>query len=50
MVLLKLLSENSNAKFTPNGVLKVRMSESEDDLAQRVFGTLNELLKQIASQ
>ncbi len=41
--LLKLLSENPNAKFTPNGVLRVKMTEGGDDLAQRVFGTLQEI-------
>ncbi len=42
--LMKLLAENTNAKFTPNGVLKVKMKEDEEDLAKRVFTTLNELL------
>jgi transcription-repair coupling factor (superfamily II helicase) len=45
--LMKLLAENSNAKFTPNGVLKVKMSEGEE-LAQRVFGTLEELLRRLS--
>ncbi|HEX4945575.1 MAG TPA: TRCF domain-containing protein, partial [Blastocatellia bacterium] len=45
--LVKLLAENPNAKFTPNGVLKVKMKD-DDDLARRVFGTLNELLRALA--
>lgn len=46
--LMKLLSENPNAKFTPNGVLKVRMAEGEE-MAGRVFGTLAQLLKGLAT-
>ncbi|HEX4948146.1 MAG TPA: transcription-repair coupling factor [Blastocatellia bacterium] len=45
--IVKLLAENPNAKFTPNGVLKVRMNE-EENLANRVFGTLSELLRTLA--
>jgi transcription-repair coupling factor (superfamily II helicase) len=41
--LMKLLSENPNARFTPNGVLKVKLNEGED-LAKRVFGALNDVL------
>ena len=44
--LMKLLAENPNAKFTPNGVLKVKMSGENDDLAKQVFRTLNELISQ----
>ena len=46
--LMKLLSENPNAKFTPNGVLKVKMSAGSEDLAQRVFGTLNGLMAELS--
>lgn len=46
--LMKLLAENSQAKFTPNGVLKVKMKE-EEDLAKQVFGTLNALLLALAA-
>ncbi len=46
--LLKLLSENPNAKFTPNGVLKVKMKESADDLAARVFNELRMLLYRLS--
>ncbi|MBS1813092.1 MAG: transcription-repair coupling factor [Acidobacteria bacterium] len=45
--LMKLLAENPNAKFTPNGVLKVKMNE-EEDLAKRVFGALGTWLKAMA--
>ncbi len=45
--LMKLLAENPNAKFTPNGVLKVKMKD-DDDLARRVFGTLNDLLRRLS--
>ncbi len=45
--LIKLLSENPNAKFTPNGVLKIKMSDAGDDLAQQVFSTLGELLRRL---
>ena len=44
--LMKFLSENPNAKFTPNGVLKVKLNEG-DELAQRVFGTLGRLLARL---
>ncbi len=46
--LMKLLADNPQAKFTPNGVLKVRMKE-EEELAQRVFGTLVRLLQALSS-
>ena len=41
--LMKLLAENPNTKFTPNGVLKVKMKDNED-LAKRVFSELENLL------
>jgi transcription-repair coupling factor (superfamily II helicase) len=44
--LMKLLADNPNARFAPNGVLKVKMNE-DDDLARRVFGTLGGLLDQL---
>ena len=44
--LMKLLAQNTNAKFTPNGVLKVKMRGENDDLAKQVFRTLNELISQ----
>ena len=42
--LMKLLAENMNAKFTPNGVLKVKMSGENNDLAKQVFRTLDEII------
>jgi transcription-repair coupling factor (superfamily II helicase) len=47
--LMKLLSENPNAKFTPNGVLRVKMND-DDDLARRVFSTLECLLNQLGQR
>ncbi len=44
--LMKLLAENTNAKFTPNGILKVKMKEDED-LAKRVFSELETLLREL---
>jgi transcription-repair coupling factor (superfamily II helicase) len=44
--LMKLLAKNPNAKFTPNGVLKVKMKDNED-LAKRVFSELENLLSML---
>jgi transcription-repair coupling factor (superfamily II helicase) len=45
--LMKLLNENPHAKFTPNGVLRVKMPD-DDSMARRVFGTLNDILARLA--
>ena len=44
--LMKLLTKNSNTKFTPNGVLKVKMKENKD-LAKQVFTELEILLREL---
>ncbi len=44
--LMKLLAKNPNTKFTPNGVLKVKMKENED-LAKQVFSELEILLREL---
>ena len=48
--LIKLLSENPNAKFTPNGVLKVKIGADSDDLANRVFKALQEIINFLDSK
>jgi transcription-repair coupling factor (superfamily II helicase) len=46
--LLEFLAENKSANFSPTGVLKVKLDAGTDDLiADRVFGALDEILKRL---
>jgi transcription-repair coupling factor (superfamily II helicase) len=43
--LLNFISSNPGASFSPNGVLKLKLMAGNEELSERVFGTLERLLQ-----